>query len=132
VTKELTLTEQVQQPRDLLFTSEDTKPQDGYCIVNILHLCWAVVSHTFNPSTREAEAGGFLSSRTARVTQRNPISKNQKTKPNQTKQNKNPKTPLMTRMNEVEDKQITCQDPVSVKKKKKKRLLAYKGSDLKG
>jgi hypothetical protein len=24
-----------------------------------------VVAHTFNPSTREAEAGGFLSSRTA-------------------------------------------------------------------
>jgi hypothetical protein len=26
---------------------------------------WAVVAHTFNPSTWEAEAGGFLSSRPA-------------------------------------------------------------------
>jgi hypothetical protein len=55
--------------------------------------CRAVVAHTFNPSTWEAEAGGFLSSiesslvyrvssRTARVIQRNPVSEkkqNQKT-----------------------------------------------------
>jgi hypothetical protein len=34
-----------------------------------------VVAHAFNPSTQEAEAGGFLSSRTARATQRNPVSK---------------------------------------------------------
>jgi hypothetical protein len=27
--------------------------------------CWAVVAHAFNPSTWEAEAGGFLSSRPA-------------------------------------------------------------------
>jgi hypothetical protein len=50
-----------------------------------------VVAHAFNPSTREAEAGGFLSSRpawselrvssrTARAAQRNPVSKNQKKK----------------------------------------------------
>jgi hypothetical protein len=26
---------------------------------------WALVAHTFNPSTQEAEAGGFLSSRPA-------------------------------------------------------------------
>jgi hypothetical protein len=32
------------------------------------------MAHTFNPSTREAEAGGFLSSRSARATQRNPVS----------------------------------------------------------
>jgi hypothetical protein len=48
----------------------------------------AVVALAFNPSTWEAEAGGFLkfkaslvyrvSSRTARATQRNPVSKNQK------------------------------------------------------
>jgi hypothetical protein len=39
-----------------------------------------VVAHAFNPSIWEAEAGGFLvyivSSRTARATQRNPVSKN--------------------------------------------------------
>ena len=29
------------------------------------HLSWAVVAHAFNPSTWEAEAGGFLSSRPA-------------------------------------------------------------------
>ena len=33
--------------------------------------------HAFNPSTWEAEADRFLSSRTARATQRNPVSKNQ-------------------------------------------------------
>jgi hypothetical protein len=48
---------------------------------NQLELKPGMVAHAFNPSTREAEAGGFLSSRTARATQRNPVSKNQ----NQTK-----------------------------------------------
>jgi hypothetical protein len=47
-----------------------------------------VVAHAFNPSTWEAEAGGFsefeaslvyrVSSRTARATQRNPVSKKKK------------------------------------------------------
>jgi hypothetical protein len=37
-----------------------------------------LVAHTFNLSTREAEAGGFLSSRTARATQRNPVQKKKK------------------------------------------------------
>jgi hypothetical protein len=51
-----------------------------------------VVAHTFNPSTWEAEAGGFLefeaslvykvSSRTARATQRNHVWKKTKTKTN--------------------------------------------------
>jgi hypothetical protein len=39
-----------------------------------------VVVHACNPSIWEAEAGRFLSSRTARATQRNPVSKNQKRK----------------------------------------------------
>jgi hypothetical protein len=39
-----------------------------------------VIAHAFNPSTWEAEAGGFLSSRTARAIQRNPVLKNQKKK----------------------------------------------------
>jgi hypothetical protein len=42
------------------------------------------MAHTFNPSTREAEADRFLvykvSSRTARAIKRNPVSKNQKKK----------------------------------------------------
>ena len=48
-----------------------------------------MVAHAFNPSTREAEAGGSLefeaslvykvSSRTARAIQRNPVSKNKQT-----------------------------------------------------
>jgi hypothetical protein len=51
-----------------------------------------VVAHAFNPSTREAEAGGFLfkaslvykvSSRTARAIQKNPASKNKKQKQQQ-------------------------------------------------
>jgi hypothetical protein len=47
-----------------------------------------MVTHFFNPSTREVEAGGFLSlraslvyrvsSRTARVIQRNPVSEEKK------------------------------------------------------
>jgi hypothetical protein len=45
------------------------------------------VAHAFNPSTREAEAGGFefeaslvykVSARTAKATQRNPVSKKTK------------------------------------------------------
>jgi hypothetical protein len=57
-----------------------------FCFVLFLKsVGWlGVVVHAFNPSTREAEAGGFLvykvSSRTARATQRNPVSKNQKEK----------------------------------------------------
>ena len=39
-----------------------------------------MVAHAFNPSTREAEVGGFLSSRPARAIQRNPVSKNQNQK----------------------------------------------------
>jgi hypothetical protein len=39
-----------------------------------------VVAHAFNPSTQEAEAGGFLSSRTARAIQRNPVLEKQKQK----------------------------------------------------
>jgi hypothetical protein len=58
-----------------------------------------VVAHAFNPSTWEAEAGGFLSSeaslvykvssRTARAIQRNPVSKTKTNK--QTKKTKNKK-----------------------------------------
>lgn len=35
-------------------------------------MSWVVVAHAFNTSTWGAEAGGSLSSRTARVTQGNP------------------------------------------------------------
>jgi hypothetical protein len=38
-----------------------------------------VVALAFNPCTREAEAGGFLSSRSARAIQRNRVSKNKQT-----------------------------------------------------
>jgi hypothetical protein len=34
---------------------------------------WAVVAHAFNLSSWEAEAGGSLSFRTAKDTQRNPV-----------------------------------------------------------
>jgi hypothetical protein len=46
------------------------------CAKNML-LEPGVVAHAFNPSTQEAEAGGFLSSRTARTIKRNPVLKNQ-------------------------------------------------------
>ena len=58
----------------------------------------AVVAHTFNPSAREAEADGFLSSeaslvykvssRTVGAIQRNPVSKN-KNKNNNNNNNNN-------------------------------------------
>jgi hypothetical protein len=56
--------------------------------------CWAVVAHHFNPSTWKAEAGGFLSSRTAWSTEfvpgqpglhRETLSQKNKTKQNQKK-----------------------------------------------
>jgi hypothetical protein len=52
-----------------------------------------VVVHAFNLSTWEAEAGEFLSSRTARATQRNPVSakKQNKNKTKKKKKNKNKK-----------------------------------------
>ena len=62
------------------------------------------MAHAFNPSPREAEAGGFLNSRPAWSTERvpgqpglyrerNPVwKKPKKTKQNKTKQNKNKKT----------------------------------------
>ena len=61
------------------------------------------MAHAFNPNTQEAEAGRQISefedsliykvsSRTARATQTNPVSKNQKpTNQTKTKQNKNQK-----------------------------------------
>ena len=64
--------------------------------------CQAVAAHAFNFSTWEAEPGGFLSSRpawstrvsssTARATQRNPVSKNQKPKTQNQKPKPKPKT----------------------------------------
>jgi hypothetical protein len=64
-------------------------------------MSWAVVVHAFNPSTwggRGRQIYEFkaslvykVSSRTARATQRNPVSKNQK--PNQTKPKQNKTTP---------------------------------------
>ena len=48
-----------------------------------------MVVHAFIPSTWEAEAGGFLSSRPAWATQRNPVLKNKNKKKN--KQNKTKK-----------------------------------------
>jgi hypothetical protein len=45
-----------------------------------MHTEPGVVAHAFNPRTWEAEAGGFLSSRTARAIHRNPVWKNKKQK----------------------------------------------------
>jgi hypothetical protein len=39
-------------------------PQEK-CVINKMKFQLGVVVHAFNPSTREAEAGGFLSSRPA-------------------------------------------------------------------
>jgi hypothetical protein len=64
------------------------------------YLCQAVVAHAFKLSTWEAEAGEFLSegslvyrvsSRTARATQRNPVSKQTNKKTNKNNNNINKK-----------------------------------------
>ena len=57
-----------------------------------------MVAHAFNPSTWEAEAGRFLSSRIARATQRNHVSKKQKKQ----KQKQNPK--IKTKQNKTKQK----------------------------
>jgi hypothetical protein len=74
-----------------------------YVIKGIEEFTWAVVVYIFNPSTWEAEAGGFLSSRpakvyrvsprTARDIQRNPALKKNKNKNKQTNKNKKQKNP---------------------------------------
>jgi hypothetical protein len=79
---------QFQGIRCPLLTSTATRPAHGaytYTYRQKIHTSKkldsrVVVVHTFNPSTWEAEAGGFLSSRTARAIQRNPVLKNKKTK----------------------------------------------------
>jgi hypothetical protein len=58
----------------LLIQAMKLNPHFSSCIkINLKHIknfhlkveMWAMVAHAFNPSTREAEAGGFLSSRPA-------------------------------------------------------------------
>jgi hypothetical protein len=76
--------------------------------------------HSFNPSTREAEAGGFLSSRpawfykvssrTAKATQRDPVSKNQKQNNKNKNKNKNKKTYIsMDRVGTVSGDWLQCE-----------------------
>jgi hypothetical protein len=63
-------------PKTLLYVTDSDNTRDPP----------GVVAYAFNPSTWEAEAGGFLSSRpawTARATQRNPVSKKKKKKKTQ-------------------------------------------------
>jgi hypothetical protein len=80
------------------------------CVTKQLN-SWAVVAHTFKPGTWEAEAGRFLnsrpslvyrvSSRTARATQRNPVSKKPKIR---TKQNKKPNTKTKNKKQKTKNK----------------------------
>jgi hypothetical protein len=44
---------------------DDLKVNHSDFHIRSLAVSWAVVAHTFNPSTWEAEAGGFLSWRPA-------------------------------------------------------------------
>jgi hypothetical protein len=50
-----------------------------------------VVAHASDPSTLEAEAGGFLSSRIARAVQRNPVLKNKRKKERKRKEERKEK-----------------------------------------
>jgi hypothetical protein len=79
-----------------IYTYSSPKLWCGLGLKNKTHFRRAVVAHAFNPSTWEAEADGFLSSRPAWSTNRVPgqpglhketLSRN-KTKQNKTKQNK--------------------------------------------
>jgi hypothetical protein len=70
---------------DKIEQQQKSRVWEGERSVSKETLSQTVGAHTFNPSTWAAEAGGFLSSRTARTTQRNPVSKKQK---KQNKRNK--------------------------------------------
>jgi hypothetical protein len=71
-------------------SSEARKTESRMADMKISYFSQAVLTHAFNPSTWEGEAGRFsefeaslvyrVSSRTARAIQRNPVSKNQKRK----------------------------------------------------
>ena len=74
-----------------------------------------MVAHAFNPSTWEAEAGRFLSSRIARATQRNHVSKKQKNK----NKNKTPKNNNKPKTNQTNKKTKT-------KTKTKQLMLSLK------
>jgi hypothetical protein len=82
------------EEQSMLLTTESSLQPYYHAFKNIIHKA-GMVAHAFSPSTRESEAGGFLSSkaslvyrvssRTARATQRNPVSKNKTKKPNKQK-----------------------------------------------
>jgi hypothetical protein len=89
-----------------------------------------VVAHAFNPSTQEAEAGRSLefeaslvyrvSSRTAKATHRNPVSKNQKPK-NKNQKNKRKKERKKERKKRKEKKRKEKKRKEKKRKEKKKR-----------
>jgi collagenase-like PrtC family protease len=108
---------------------------------------WAVVAHTFSPSTWEAKAGGFLSSRPAwstelssrraRAIQRNPVFEKQTNKQTNRKENKNKKRKNKTKTKTKEKKRKTKQTKsclghgVSSQKRNPKTLHSLKVFRLK-
>jgi hypothetical protein len=93
-------------------------------------LCRAVVAHTFNPSTElKASLVYRVSSRTARATQRNPVSKKQKQKQNKTK-TKNKKKQKNKQTNKKKPNINNNKQPTKKQKKiffKKKELQKVRG-----
>jgi hypothetical protein len=88
--QDLHKTQELKNSPEMLFPLSQCSQNKSH----LKHSCWALVAHAFNPSTWEAEAGRFLSprpacstesSRTARATQRNLVSKKPKKKKNQNK-----------------------------------------------
>jgi hypothetical protein len=65
-----------------------------------------VVAHTFNPSTWEVEAGGFLSLRTPRAIQRNPVSTTTTTTTTTTKQKSKTKNTKQKQKQKTKNKKV--------------------------
>ena len=64
--------------------------------------CWVIVAHAFNPNTWEAEAGGFLSSRTAwAIYTEKPCLEKTKKKKKKKKKDTSRKHRVTTRMSEI-------------------------------
>ena len=90
--------------------------------MNVKKKSQAVVAHAFSPSTWEIEASGFLSSRTARTAQRNPVSKNKQEKKKKKKRKRKEKKKEEKRREEKKEKKRKKKRKRKRKRKRKSKL----------